>query len=193
MSQIISAIARVIFTDNNISAAPIRDASANKTVCKISTTTSVTALAVCISFWAIRPAKSFSKKGIEWPMHQRWILDNTRLKIFGVTITDCIYEEHPKIIGRTNKKNINPAENKKTLFPSGLSTLEFRAASINKPNSKTADTSVIPVKIDNIPERESILKLPDKDHFKKLNVLFGGGPLAGSKWFIQLNGFTHIA
>ena len=36
-------------------------------------------------------------------------------------------------------------------------------------------------KQDKIPERESILKLPDKDHFKKLNVLFGGGPLAGSK------------
>ena len=108
-------------------------------------------------------------------------------------MTDCMYEEEPKIIGRINRKKSNPAENNKILLPSGSSTVEFKAASIKRPNNKTADTSVIPVKIDKKPERESILKLPDKDHFKKLNVLFGGGPLAGSKWFIQLYGFTHIA
>ena len=108
-------------------------------------------------------------------------------------MTDCMYEEEPKIIGRINRKKSNPAENNKILLLSGSSTVEFKAASIKRPNSKTADTSVIPVKIDKNPERESILKLPDKDHNRKPNVFGGGGPFAGSTWFIQLKGFIDIA
>lgn len=95
-------------------------------------------------------------------------------------MTDCIYEEDPKIIGRISRKKSNPAENNKILLPNGSSALELKAASIKRPNNKTADTSVIPVKIDIKPERESILKLPDKDQNKKPNVSFGGLPLAGS-------------
>ena len=108
-------------------------------------------------------------------------------------MTDCIYEEEPKIIGRINRKKSNPAENNKILLLSGFSTVEFKAASIKRPNNKTADTSVIPVKIDKKPERESILKLPDKDHNRKPNVFGGGEPFAGSTWFIQLKGFIDIA
>ena len=108
-------------------------------------------------------------------------------------MTDCMYEEEPKIIGRINRKKSNPAENNKILLLSGFSTVEFKAASIKRPNNKTADTSVIPVKIDKKPERESILKLPDKDHNRKPNVFGGGEPLAGSTWFIQLKGFIDIA
>ena len=108
-------------------------------------------------------------------------------------MTDCMYEEEPKIIGRINRKKSNPAENNKILLLSGSSTVEFKAASIKRPNNKTADTSVIPVKIDKKPERESILKLPDKDHNRKPNVFGGGEPLAGSTWFIQLKDFIDIA
>ncbi len=67
-------------------------------------------------------------------------------------MTDCMYEEEPKIIGRINRKKSNPAENNKILLPSGSSTVEFKAASIKRPNNKTADTSVIPVKIDKKPD-----------------------------------------
>ena len=108
-------------------------------------------------------------------------------------MTDCMYEEEPKIIGRINRKKSNPAENNKILLPSGSSAVAFKAASIKRPNNKTADTSVIPVKIDKKPERESILKLPDKDHNRKPNVFGGGEPFAGSTWFIQLKGFIDIA
>ena len=95
-------------------------------------------------------------------------------------MTDCMYEEEPKIIGRINRKKSNPAENNKILLLSGSSIVEFKAASIKRPNNKTAETSVIPVKIDKKPERESILKLPDKDHNRKPKVFGGGGPFAGS-------------
>ena len=108
-------------------------------------------------------------------------------------MTDCMYEEEPKIIGRINRKKSNPAENNKILLLSGSSIVEFKAASIKRPNNKTADTSVIPVKIDKKPERESILKLPDKDHNRKPNVFGGGGPLAGSTWNNQIKVFIEIA
>ena len=88
-------------------------------------------------------------------------------------MTDCMYEEEPKIIGRINRKKSNPAENNKILLPSGSSTVEFKAASIKRPNNKTADTSVIPVKIDKKPEIESTLKLPDKDRIGNQMCLRG--------------------
>ena len=60
-------------------------------------------------------------------------------------------------------------------------------------SNKTAETSVIPVKTDKKPEIESTLKLPDKDQNKKLSVLVGGEPFAGSVCFIQLKSFIDIA
>ena len=89
-------------------------------------------------------------------------------------------KKNQKLLDVLIEKKNNPAENNKILLLSGSSTVEFKAASIKRPNNKTADTSVIPVKIDKKPERESILKLPDKDHNRKPNVFGGGGPLAGS-------------
>ena len=86
-------------------------------------------------------------------------------------MTDCMYEEELKLSdGLIEKKVIL----QKTIkyYCSGSSIVEFKAASIKRPNNKTADTSVIPVKIDKKPERK-YLKLPDKDHNRKPNV-FGG-------------------
>ena len=89
-------------------------------------------------------------------------------------------KKNQKLLDVLIEKKNNPAENNKILLLSGSSIVEFKAASIKRPNNKTADTSVIPVKIDKKPERESILKLPDKDHNRKPNVFGGGGPFAGS-------------
>ena len=50
-------------------------------------------------------------------------------------MTDCMYEEEPKIIGRINRKKSNPAENNIILLARRSSTVEFKAASNKKPKN----------------------------------------------------------
>jgi len=58
----------------------------------------------------------------------------------------------------------------------GLSAEEASAASISRPKRTTADTSIIPVKMDTKPDKNNTGKLPFKAQWKKLKVREGGGP-----------------
>jgi len=87
-------------------------------------------------------------------------------------MTDCMYEEEPKIIGRINRKKSNPAENNKILLLSGSSIVEFKAASIKRPNNKTADTSVIPVKIDKQKELDKMIMIETSKQLDKFSSIF---------------------
>ena len=66
------------------------EATANRTVCRNSTTTSVKARAAVTSFWAMRPAKSLSKNVVEWPSVQRCNRVITSLRKLGPMTTLCM-------------------------------------------------------------------------------------------------------
>ena len=98
--------------------------------------------------------------------------------MFGDTMTVCVYEKAPNIIGLITKKNSKPDAKSKIWLLIGLSDEEARAASIRSPNRTTADTSIKPVKTETIPDKISTGKLPFRAQWKKLRVLEGGGPSA---------------
>ena len=98
--------------------------------------------------------------------------------MFGDTMTVCVYEKAPNIIGLITKKNSKPDAKSKIWLLIGLSDEEARAASIRSPNRTTADTSIKPVKTETIPDKNSTGKLPFRAQWKKLKILDGGGPSA---------------
>ena len=98
--------------------------------------------------------------------------------MFGDTMTVCVYEKAPNIIGLITKKNSNPDAKSKTWLLIGLLDEEASAASIRSPSRTTADTSIKPVKIETIPDKNNTGKLPLSAQWKKLIVLEGGGPSA---------------
>ena len=98
--------------------------------------------------------------------------------MFGDTMTVCVYEKAPNIIGLITKKNSKPDAKSKMWLLIGLLDEEARAASIRSPNRTTADTSIKPVKTETIPDKNSMGKLPFSAQWKKLRVLEGGGPSA---------------
>ena len=98
--------------------------------------------------------------------------------MFGDTMTVCVYEKAPNIIGLITKKNSKPVAKSKIWLLIGLLDEEARAASIRSPNRTTADTSIKPVKIETKPDKNNTGKLPLKAQRKKLRVLEGGGPSA---------------
>ena len=98
--------------------------------------------------------------------------------MFGDTMTVCVYEKAPNIIGLITKKNSKPDAKSKIWLLIGLLDEEARAASIRSPNRTTADTSINPVKTETIPDKKSTGNLPFRAQWKKLRVLEGGGPSA---------------
>ena len=80
--------------------------------------------------------------------------------MFGDTMTVCVYEKAPNIIGLITKKNSKPDAKSKIWLLIGLSNEEANAASIRSPKSTTAETSIKPVKIEIIPDKSSMGKLP---------------------------------
>ena len=98
--------------------------------------------------------------------------------MFGDTMTVCVYEKAPNIIGLITKKNSKPDAKSKIWLLIGLSDEEANAASIRSPKRTTADTSIKPVKIETIPDKNNIGKLPLRAQQKKLRIFEGGGPSA---------------
>ena len=98
--------------------------------------------------------------------------------MFGDTMTVCVYEKAPNIIGLITKKNSKPDARSKIWLLIGLLDEEANAASISSPKRTTADTSIKPVKIETIPDKNNTGKLPLRAQWKKLKVLEGGGPSA---------------
>ena len=98
--------------------------------------------------------------------------------MFGDTMTVCVYEKAPNIIGLITKKNSKPVAKSKIWLLIGLLDEEARAASIRSPNRTTAETSIKPVKIETTPDKNNTGKLPLSAQWKKLIVLEGGGPSA---------------
>ena len=98
--------------------------------------------------------------------------------MFGDTMTVCVYEKAPNIIGLITKKNSKPVAKSKIWLLIGLSDELASAASIRSPNRTTADPSIKPVKIETIPDKNNMGKLPLSAQWKKLIVLEGGGPSA---------------
>ena len=98
--------------------------------------------------------------------------------MFGDTTTVCVYEKAPNIIGLITKKNSKPDAKSKVWLLIGLLDEEANAASIRSPKRTTADTSIKPVKIEIIPDKNNMGKLPLRAQWKKLRVLEGGGPSA---------------
>ena len=98
--------------------------------------------------------------------------------MFGDTMTVCVYEKNPNIIGLITKKNSKPDARSKIWLLIGLLDEEAKAASIRSPNKTTADTSIKPVKTETIPDKNSTGKLPFRAQWKKLKILDGGGPSA---------------
>ena len=98
--------------------------------------------------------------------------------MLGDTMTVCVYEKAPNIIGLITKKNSKPDAKSKIWLLIGLLDEEARAASIRSPNRTTADTSIKPVKTETKPDKNSTGKLPFRAQWKKLRVLEGGGPSA---------------
>ena len=86
------------------SAEPTSEASAKATTLIDSTTTSVRARAVCICFWAMRPAKSSSKKVTDWPIVQRCNRERTSGLTLGATTTLLAAAASPKTSGRSTRK-----------------------------------------------------------------------------------------
>ena len=68
--------------------------------------------------------------------------------MFGDTMTVCVYEKTPNIIGLITKKNSKPDARSKIWLLTGLLDEEANAASISSPKRTTADTSIKPVKIE---------------------------------------------
>ena len=98
--------------------------------------------------------------------------------MFGDTMTVCVYEKAPNIIGLITKKNSKPDAKSKIWLLIGLSDEEAKAASISSPKRTTADTSIKPVKIETMPDKNSMGKLPLRAQWKKLRIFEGGGPSA---------------
>ena len=98
--------------------------------------------------------------------------------MFGDTMTVCVYEKAPNIIGLITKKNSKPDAKSKIWLLSGLLDEEANAASIRSPNKTTADTSIKPVKIETIPDKNNTGKLPLRAQWKNPRLLEGGGPSA---------------
>ena len=98
--------------------------------------------------------------------------------MFGDTTTVCVYEKAPNIIGLITKKNSKPDAKSKIWLLIGSLAEEANAASIRSPKRTTADTSIKPVKIETIPDKNNTGKPPLRDQWKKLKVLEGGGPSA---------------
>ena len=71
-----------------------------------------------------------------------------------------MYEKAPNIIGLITKKNSKPVAKSKIWLLIGLLDEEARAASMRSPNRTTADTSIKPVKIETMPDKNSMGKLP---------------------------------
>ena len=115
--------------------------------------------------------------------------DSTRLNIFGVTTIVCIYVEAAKMIGRRIKKNAMLAAYNRNLPSKRFSEVEVSALSIINPRMSAAETSIIPVIIEIIPEKTKTLKLPFNAHFKNPLRYLGGGPLDLAVGFIQFDGF----
>ena len=98
--------------------------------------------------------------------------------MFGDTMTVCVYEKAPNIIGLITKKNSKPDAKSKIWLLIGLLDEEANAVSIISPKRTTADTSIKPVKIEIKPDKNNKGKLPLRAQWKKLRVLEGGGPSA---------------
>ena len=98
--------------------------------------------------------------------------------MFGDTRTVCVYEKAPNIIGLIIKKNSKPDAKSKIWLLNGLLDEEANAASIRSPKRTTAYTSIKPVKIETIPDKNNTGKLPFRAQWKKLRVLDGGDPSA---------------
>jgi hypothetical protein len=101
-------------------------------------------------------------------------------------------EKTPKTIGRRKMKNISPAAKSQYLVERGFSAEASKAASITEPRIKTAETSIIPVRIEVIAPNDRTLKLPDSAHRKKPSNSTGGGPTADDLWSIQFQGFIFL-
>ena len=98
--------------------------------------------------------------------------------MLGDMMTVCVYEKAPNIIGLITKKNSKPDAKSKVWLFIGLLDEEANAVSIISPKRTTADTSIKPVKIETIPDKNNTGKLPLSAQWKKLIVLEGGGPSA---------------
>ena len=84
--------------------------------------------------------------------------------MFGVMITDCIYDQKPKTIGRSIRKKTIPAKKSQKLDSVKLFSEEISTESIIRPSKSAADTSIIPAEIERIPEMVKTGKLPFKAH-----------------------------
>ena len=186
-----AAVIRASITDSKISD-PTNDASAKAITLMTSTVTSVSARAACISFCAMRPAKSSSKKVTAWPSVHRFRRDKTNGLMFGATRMEFAAEESPKNSGRATRKNAVAAKSIHSVEPS-----KYAAGSVPETESTTrfrisaVTASIPPATAEKRAASHKTGHAPDNAQRTKGHRVVGGGPSAGRNALIQSPGFIQ--